>query len=670
MSQLDRPGRRLTNPLGELSSYTYQLSLYMITADAYDAFVASGRTRINALSELDGFEASGGAFLVAQSGGINDTGVGASNRPLDSARAPGFDTDFYIDNLSFKTFTSGKATLTASNNAEFKFDIIEPYGFSFVTKLKRAADALAQYNTALKTPKNPIRQFFVLGIRFFGYDENGKLERPEGIFETYYDIAIKSLKFKLDGKATTYNITAASLPPGQSFGLRRGRINNPKQIESPNVGFAIKELFNKLNVEQEERLDEEYIEHKNIYQVRFLGEDAREIELASLLAPEDIDKYRWPGSGARTTDQSNAAAETRSNPINTKRTLSFNADTPIQTAISDIISQSSYLRDALKVVYETAAEPEISGEPPQQETGTNKKIKWYNLSTELSNPKWDQKINDWAYTITYIIQTYETPIFDTPYVDTKINYYGPHKRYEYYFTGENREVLSYDQKFDNTYFNVALDPSQRPLQDRTSPTSKPEDTPFGVQMYTGGPKLYRRGPGNEAQNTYTTSLYDPGAYATAKLTILGDPDFLMRETPDSLSLPYNKFYGTNGFTVNPNGGQVFIEVDFKEAVDYTSETGTLKINESILFLPYPPEIVKIVKGVSYQVKDVTSRFSRGKFTQELSLFINTFTSSDAGEDEDGRENQDEEEFTEFDGGTINDLINPPIAFPRGEPDET
>ena len=46
----DAPGRRLKNPLGNLSSYTYQLSLYMITPDAYDAFQASGRTEINALS--------------------------------------------------------------------------------------------------------------------------------------------------------------------------------------------------------------------------------------------------------------------------------------------------------------------------------------------------------------------------------------------------------------------------------------------------------------------------------------------------------------------------------------------------------------------------------------------------------------------------------------------
>ena len=35
----DRPGKRIYNPLSKLASYTYQLSLYMITPDAYAALV-------------------------------------------------------------------------------------------------------------------------------------------------------------------------------------------------------------------------------------------------------------------------------------------------------------------------------------------------------------------------------------------------------------------------------------------------------------------------------------------------------------------------------------------------------------------------------------------------------------------------------------------------------
>lgn len=620
-------GRRLTNPLGDLSSYTYQISLYMITPDAYDAFVASGRRRINALTESAEVNSGGGAFLVAQSGGINNG---------TQLRAPGFELDYMIDNLTFKTLSSGKATLTASNNTTFKFDVIEPYGFSFITKLKLAADTLGEYAKQGGWPTNPIRQFFILGIRFFGYDEQGKVADIEDVYEQFYDVNIKSMKFKLDGKATVYNIEAASVAPSAGFGLKRGRINNSKLVEANNVRTAIQELFNKINVEEKELLDKGSIQHKNEYAIEYIG-DAREIAEASLVAPEDIDKFRWPGSGTRTTDQSNPAVEVRANADNTKRALTFNQDTPIQEAISAVIKQSSYLRDALKIVYTTALEPDPqTGETPEQKPNTKKKAKWYNLSVELSKATWDELRADWAYRITYVIQTYETPIFSSPYVNPGANYYGPHKRYEYYFTGQNREVLGYEQKLDNTYFNVALDPSARPLTDRGgagNQSNSDVNVPQVTGKQTSQPRLGRLGQGLEAQNTYVTSLYDPGAYAQAKLSILGDPDFLMRESPDSIGQVYDRFYGSNGFTVNPNGGQVFIEVDFKEAVDYNSNTGTLDINDSILFFPYPPEIADIVKGVSYQVQDVTSKFSGGKFTQELKLLMNDFGKSEAESDE-------------------------------------
>jgi hypothetical protein len=131
--------------------------------------------------------------------------------------------------------------------------------------------------------------------------------------------------------------------------------------------------------------------------------------------------------------------------------------------------------------------------------------------------------------------------------------------------------------------------------------------------------------GLEAQNQVLTSLYDPGAQASAKLTILGDPDFLMSANPSSLSQVYNKFYGSDNYTINPNGGQTFIEVDFKEAVDYDIASGTLNINESILFFKNPNEISKSIKGCSFLVRDAISKFENGKFTQTLILAIKSFS---------------------------------------------
>ena len=76
-------------------------------------------------------------------------------------------------------------------------------------------------------------------------------------------------------------------------------------------------------------------------------------------------------------------------------------------------------------------------------------------------------------------------------------------------------------------------------------------------------------------------MYYGGQIGLPKIKILGDPDFLMRDQASSLSEVYNKFYGSDGFTVSAHGGQVFIEVEIKESKDYKNSTGLQEINEDI-----------------------------------------------------------------------------------------
>ena len=153
----------------------------MITPDAYNAFIQSGRKDINAINnivpgantpeataeseyaseyarEIQRFRNAGdrgattsppssssanasatqytnGVYLVAQSGGINNK---------TEKRAPGFDLDFYIDDLKITQAIAGKDTGSATSISEIKFTITEPYGFSFLSKLRYASTELAK----------------------------------------------------------------------------------------------------------------------------------------------------------------------------------------------------------------------------------------------------------------------------------------------------------------------------------------------------------------------------------------------------------------------------------------------------------------------------------------------------------------------------------------------
>ena len=633
-----KPGMRPQNPLGSLSSYTYQITLYMITPDAYDAFILSGRNNINAINNVanpqvateveSGFS---GAYIIAQSGGINNK---------TSKRA--FDYDYYIDELKIKTKTAGPATSTASNDSEISFNIYEPYGFSFISKLSNAAELLKN-KSKLKNYKdlsNATRQFFVLGIRFQGYDEEGKEISSStiynkdkrditgdsgGVYERFFDIKIKSFKFKLDGKMTVYNIIAAPIAPQTAFGVKFGRLDKGGRYEGSTVKEILKGkngLITQLNEYQKNRVNSETPDGliPNEYDVVFLGNSEVDIGDASIVSIADLNKSKWPMSLAANLNQVNEGVSVTATPNSNSRTITFANDVSIMQALGSIISQSSYLENALNVVIKSTVQP-----VPASQGGPNvpdpkpDAIKWYNLGSEVKCLGFDTVAGDFAYKITYIIQPYETPYVTSPYVTKTTKYYGPHKRYEYWFTGKNSEIINYEQKLDNAYFIASNNPTGAPAsqgggQDIATQSGKRQN-----EDRTGKLDL-----GKEAQNSYLTSLFDPGNYASAKVTIMGDPDFLMQDSPSSANQIYRQFYG-KGFTINPNGGQVFIEIDFKEAEDYSNDTGLLTINESILFWKYPKEVASIVKGISYQVIEVTSSFAKGKFTQELGCIINPMT---------------------------------------------
>jgi hypothetical protein len=120
-----------------------------------------------------------------------------------------------------------------------------------------------------------------------------------------------------------------------------------------------------------------------------------------------------------------------------------------------------------------------------------------------------------------------------------------------------------------------------------------------------------------------TSLFDPGSFANAKITILGDPDFLAQDSPGAIDELYSRFYGDDGFTINPAGGQVFIEISFKEAIDLDYEKGYLDVNNKILFWKYPDAIAREIEGVIYLVTMVDSTFAGGVFKQVLTCVIET-----------------------------------------------
>lgn len=685
-SQAAKPGKRLKNPLGDLASYTYQLSLYMISPKAYEAFAFSGRQNIFAGN--DASPDGGGIYLVAQSAGLGSP----------QYRAEGFELDYYIDNLSFKSYISPKETSGPVANTEYRFKIVEPYGFSFVTKLNRAQNKLIKQSGGKGTGQyiengNPTKMFYILGIRFFGWDQAGNLvtgneqygdypidPNADGsgvLFETFYDIVITEFKFKIDGNATTYDIKASTANIASTVNATKGMVPDTKELSGTSVRDFISGptgLLTTLNKEQETLVKNNKADFPITYRVQWLGDDAETIALANLNTPNKTNKNHQAGSNAKTTTQSNDANAVKAAPNKNRVTYKAKGNSPIIQEIEQIISQSSYLTDAMTKNYTDENENDPKTKKANSTKGAGKPLTWFNISPNITNIRWDTKRKDWTYDITYVIQTYLIPQVESAYVANKTKYYGPHKRYEYWYTGQNTEVLSYEQRIDNQFFMAMLDDGgDKGDGNKNTSDSKTQGGKNAINTTPGGDKSGSGGTNSQASvNSFRTSLYDPSSFATAKIQILGDPDLMLHDSASIRSSAsnsaYSKFYGTDGFKANPSGGQVFIEIDFKEAVDYSRDgtvaadeegypplqtaPGTLSINNSIEFWRYP-EGVEDIKGISYQITAINNSFQNGSFKQTLETVINQDVADDALSKE-GQEELEASKPNDKDNGEVED----------------
>jgi len=635
------PGRRKQNPLSNFASYTYNISLYMMTPDAYDAFILSGRKNLNILNgqnilgEQGSPAAGGGAFLLMQSGGINNA---------TSQRPPGFSLDYYIDDLEITTIPPNTQLQSTAGSIEFKFKIVEPYGFSLVSNLIRAGNAIKQYNTASGTnngPANPTKQLYVLGLKFVGYDDGGRIltgsedftgtldptSTGNGVFEKYFDILIDDFKFKLDGKSTNYYVRAKSLPD-VAIGTLRGFTKQSMKISGPTVGEALvgeRGLKQALNTKQQEYLTNGDIEFAATYDFIFDGDEGNAIANSSLLAPTQDNSFNFnlSPSDVKKTEDSNELASFVASPNVFSAEFSFVKETSLVKLIEMIVARSTYLTDAMKIMNANSVEPENGALKTIVQTN-RVDIAWFSIAPLLSNPRWDKKQKIWVYDITYKIRRYETPIVLTPFVNPGVSYYGPVKSYDYWLTGNNNEVINFEQEFNNLYFQNVIAGAPEGLQ--LTEASDTDDTPYPVGASAGGSKLgsVNGGQSQDFQNTFITTLYDPTATVTAKITILGDPDYINQGEVASVNTVFNKYYQTDGFTIEYGAGQTIIEINFYEGQDYDDSSGLFKINDKISFYQQR-NVDDLVDGLSYIVTKVNHRFSAGKFTQVLELKLNNFT---------------------------------------------
>jgi hypothetical protein len=311
--------------------------------------------------------------------------------------------------------------------------------------------------------------------------------------------------------------------------------------------------------------------------------------------------------------QNNNSAEKldpeKNNVNRTAITWPVTAGTQIIQLIDNVLRTSSYITDQQIVQISPTADPKTGVQKQTPSPGTGKPLSWFKINVVAEPLGVDDIINDFAYRLTYIVSAYQPgQVISQYFPDSK--YRGVHKSYQYWFTGNNTQILSYEQKYDNAY-RIALSGIGADTQKKLKLDFRDQNRKIYVAMsdnQAAGAKDYTNEPGNNA----ASFLYDPKSLSTVKMRIIGDPAWLQQgECGLGVSA---KTFNFSPFTpdgsINFDAQSVMFDVSFNQPVDYDFNTGIMNTN-TMNRQGLPQE------HYTFTAVECKSFFSKGRFEQEL-----------------------------------------------------
>jgi hypothetical protein len=201
--------------------------------------------------------------------------------------------------------------------------------------------------------------------------------------------------------------------------------------------------------------------------------------------------------------------------------------------------------------------------------------------------------------------------------------YSGFKSYDYVYTGTENEIISYEQEMDHSYFVIGIN-------SKIDPDSSAAGLPVQHGRMSNTERTSDTGRNAEDVNNVRTSFYDPAAFKTAKISIMGDPDYLMQTTASSDLLSLRKRLPASDELSNTfvaASGQMLIEIRFRDVTDHDISTGLMIKNPNIQLFPQnlrsDPEFSdeNANAGIFFTVKTMYNNFRSGKFTQDLELAL-------------------------------------------------
>lgn len=644
----------IPNRLHNYSSYIYSLSLHMMTNEEYEKLTVT-------------LDYTPNNVIIASAGRH-----GANFR-----RNKNWSEDFYFENFTFKSIICPNDESGNTNAITCQFEIIEPYGFTMVERIIKTTEDLGGQNY-LDMPYLVQIDFFVMNDAGEIQGAIPELQKrfPIKLNKVGVKLTEKGAVYEIRATPTSHTAfesTTVTVPANMEvtaktvadfFQSNEGTVgglsqavqqynanqresttpanDKPITLNADSFGTAINQYYKGLK-------DAGKIAVADVYRFEFLpdpdtGQDvfttATFVEDKRNTPKETPMKKNGEIKDAVSMRMSDIGSS--QNTYDTSRGIfSINYGTTIDKLLEYVIRNSSYIHDQL-VLPDGMTDVEYKARKEQMK---DKPLKWFRIIPSVRMIGFDKIRGVHAKEITYTVKPYKMYNLRSD-IAPQGTVVSPVKAYNYFFTGKNSDILHLDIAFNTLFYtqqtaNRSSLTSQNPTgdsltanyedQNATNYTGPGAEANFNVVMpsimkpvvqnskavATGNPSDAKSvGAADLAESIMSSSEAD---MIRVKMNIIGDPDYIKQDdvfygASATQSLLSNSQIDSrllpDGGSLIMDDGSLYIQVLFKVPRDIDDSTGFMKYDAG--------ERNSVFSGL-YQVLSVTSTFTKGLFTQELTL---------------------------------------------------
>ena len=657
------------NPLNDFASYNCIFTLGVLSLN-------------DSNNPLTSYRKSGATYTILRSGG---GGIDASR--VTTGFEKNGNLEYFIDDVEVESIMAPNQQTGISLGTRISFKVYEPYSLGLFLQSLEIAALKANHKNYVQAP-------YLLEVDFIGWDSNG-VSKPAQYCSRKIPFKLINIEFNVENGGSVYEVEAIPWNE-QTLADDVQKITDPVEIVGATaaevLSFGQQSLTQVLNQKQRETAENDNLPLSDLYAIRFPKSRVRGGAVNSSSSEgrsATVSKESASGSSVISTAQyesrigsffSKASSENNSNIFqglvsasttdvndigsstmvenynqggnhafprglftydketqvykrngielslsDNERTFKFPQGMTVQKIIEEIVLISSYGENA-------NAKPDKDG-----------MLTWFKVETEcylLDSPEVEEALGRKPRVYVYNVVPYRVHAS----INSPPNKGGKgaenlakqvSKKYNYIYSGANKDVLSFDIQFRTAFFEAVKsdrsnssdgdrkgDSGSRTQQDETTQKGM-DDTPGDIDSrypyrsviaegeYTGG--------GSEsnakislAKHFHNTLLNSKADLITADLEIWGDPYFL----PDSGMGNYSAPKSGAKDTITADGSmdyqrnEVYILVNFKTPVDYKAMGGMSFQSETTT-----------IQGFSgfYRVIRVDTTISGNKFTQKLEL---------------------------------------------------